>query len=174
MGDQDGVAFSLIHLGNQKRQFEKDYTTARACYEESLSLLHEVGNESSTIYVINNLGNLALQEGDYATAHSLLKQGLETFRDRNYVWGIIYNLEALAAVAAYQDRPERALRLAAAAKTHRDAYGVIHPPVTQALLDNLIGPAVAALDKTKAATAWAEGGDMSLEQAVMYALDSDS
>lgn len=171
LDDKHGIAISLIHLGTDKRLFEKDYAAARALYEESLAILRELGNELSIAYALCNLGNLALDQGDYTTAHLLMRRNLVTFRDHQEIWAINFMLDAFAGLAAHQGQPERALRLAEAGEALREAVGIVHPSVTQAWVDELLNPAFQALDEDQAAAAKATGRAMTLEQAVAYALE---
>jgi len=67
----------------------------------------------------------------------------------------------------------RALRLAGFAKAHRELH---NPPLSsrrQARLDRWLAPARRALSEEAAATAWAEGRAMTLDEAIAYALAED-
>ena len=88
------------------------------------------------------------------------------------MWSINFSLDSLAGLAAHQRHPKRALRLAAAGETLRTSIGIVHPPVTQAWVDEILKPAWQILDRATANKSWAEGQALTWEQAVAYALES--
>lgn len=67
-------------------------------------------------------------------------------------------------------QPARALRLAGAGAVQGDAATFRLPPCEQAVLEQSIATARAALDETTATAAWAVGQAPALEQAVAEAL----
>ena len=171
MADRLGIAVSLIHLGMNKWIFESNYPAARALYEESLAIYQELDNKVGIANVRQHLANLALVQGEYVAAYSLLKNSLLTLRDEQELWSINFALDSLAGVAVNQRQVKRALRLAGASEALREAIGVLLPPVWQAWIEGLLEPAWQMLDENSGATAWAEGWAMSVEQAVCYALE---
>jgi hypothetical protein len=84
---------------------------------------------------------------------------------------IAYLLEDFAALAAMEDQPERALRLAGSAAAAHEALGVQLPSGQRARLDRLQASAWQTLIEPLATAAWEEGRAMILDQAVEYALD---
>jgi hypothetical protein len=82
-------------------------------------------------------------------------------------------LEGLAGVAAMQGRMERAARLCAAAATLRGDSGWPLSPATQAEHGRTVRAASTELEEGKFASAWAEGREMTTEQAATYALEDE-
>ena len=80
-------------------------------------------------------------------------------------------LEGFACVAAHQNNPERALRLAGAASSLRQTIGAALRPAEQAKLDATLKPAWQQGDSAVAKAAWVAGCRMRLEDAIQYALD---
>ena len=172
LDDKQGIALSLIHLGNNKWIFESDYTAARMLFEESLAICEALGGETDMAYPPHqNLGHLAVEQGDFRRAQSLLRRSLLTLRDKEDIWAINFTLDGLAGLAAGQGQPEKALRLAGASEALRESAGIRLPPVWQARVERLLEPAREMLDETSCSVAWAEGRAMNLEQAVAFALD---
>lgn len=84
--------------------------------------------------------------------------------------GIIHSLEGFAGLAAAQARPQRALRLAGAAASLREAIGAPLSPTEHARLEHRLEAARQTLSEAVGTELWAEGRAMTLEQASTYAL----
>jgi DNA-binding NarL/FixJ family response regulator len=84
--------------------------------------------------------------------------------------GLPETLEGFARLAAAEDQPERALRLAGAAAALREAMGTPLPPFWAADLERSLEPARQALSAEAWAAAWAAGRAMPLAHAVTEAL----
>jgi hypothetical protein len=168
--DKPGMAVSLIHLGLNQWIFERDYPAARRLYEASLAIFQDLQDNVGIAYVQVNLGHLALEQGEYSVAYSLLKDSLATLRDEADLWAINFALDSLAGVAAGRGQPKRALCLAGASQALRQSIGILLLPIWQAWVEGQLRPAWQALDQRSGALAWAEGQAMTVEQAVHYAL----
>jgi hypothetical protein len=70
---------------------------------------------------LSGLGRLAYSQGDHAAARAQLGQSLAISSELGDRWGVAQVLEGLAALAAAETQPERALRLAGAAAAVRSA-----------------------------------------------------
>jgi predicted ATPase/DNA-binding winged helix-turn-helix (wHTH) protein len=58
-----------------------EYTTARALFEESLTLWREIGNKRGIASALNDLGWMAWRQGDYAVAQALSAESLGLWQD---------------------------------------------------------------------------------------------
>jgi hypothetical protein len=83
-------------------------------------------------------------------------------------------LEALMWVAAERGQPHRAAHLGGAAEALREALGVPLPADGRAGHDQTLAALRAALGEESAATAWAAGRALALEDAITLALESSS
>jgi non-specific serine/threonine protein kinase len=85
---------------------------------------------------------------------------------------VAYCLEGLAAVAASEDKLERAARLWGAAEALLEAIEVLAYPHAsdRSLYQQQVADARDRLDQRTWAEAWAEGREMTGDQAVEYAL----
>jgi tetratricopeptide (TPR) repeat protein len=171
LDDKQGIAVSLMHLGNNEWMFESNYTAAQMLFEESLAIYEELGSEIGITYSLQNLGHLAVEQGDFRRAHSLLRRSLLTLRDKGDIWAINFALDGLAGLAVGQGQLEKALHLAGASETLRESAGIQLPPVWQARVDRLLKSTREKLDEVRRSAAWAKGRAMNLEQAVAFALD---
>jgi DNA-binding CsgD family transcriptional regulator len=80
--------------------------------------------------------------------------------------GAVEALEAVAVLAAARDRPDQALRLLAAAERFHDDTGIVRFP---AQTERHTAAARAQLEPDDAEAYWAEGAQLSLDEAVAYA-----
>ena len=71
-----------------------------------------------------DLGYLACDQNDFATAHSLFEEALAHSLELKHKRGIAKVLEGFAYLAVHQHNPERALRLVGAASFLRQTIGV--------------------------------------------------
>jgi hypothetical protein len=118
-----------------------------------------------------DLGYLACDQDDSATAHSFFEDALEIFLELGHKRGIAKVLEGFAHMAAHQNNPERALTLAGAASSLRQIIGAPPRPGQQAKLDAALK---SAWGSTAAKTTWMAGWRMRFEQAIQYALERQS
>ncbi|MDP8931410.1 MAG: hypothetical protein M3O70_23290 [Actinomycetota bacterium] len=113
------------------------------------------------------VGLVANLKGDYPTARTFWKRGLELFAEDKDHSAIVFHLEALASLAALEGASERAVRLTAASTALRAASGTV--------LDDSIyvrPTPEKELSRETFATAWAEGQAMTVDEAVAYALEA--
>ncbi len=82
----------------------------------------------------------------------------------------VEGLEDMARIAAARGQPRQAARLFGAAEALRSASGVVLPPYLRAPIDHAVQAVREALGVGAFAEAWAEGAQLSLEQAIAAAL----
>jgi predicted ATPase/DNA-binding SARP family transcriptional activator len=79
--------------------FLRESARARACYEESLLLQRQLGNQRSVAASLINLGALSCDQGDYAGAQNFLTEGLALSRALGDQFMIGYALNHLGRAA---------------------------------------------------------------------------
>jgi hypothetical protein len=82
---------------------------------------------------------------------------------------LAYLLEDMGCLAALQNQPERAMRLAGAAESLRQAIGAPRSQAEQQKLDSGLESARQTLGQSAASQQLEEGRNMNLEQAAAYA-----
>ncbi len=173
LGDKQGVAASLINLGNIAHQ-SGDYAAAHSLLEESLAILREVGDKRTVASALCNLGYVAQSQGHHKTACSFYEEGLTIFQELGEKLGIANSFEGLAEAAKALGQAERAARLFAAAEVLREAIGAPMREAARANYETKVADVRAKLEGEAFAEAWAQGRAMGLEQAIAYALKTDS
>lgn len=88
-----------------------DYERAATFLQESLALLHQLGDKRGAALSLNNLGIVARNQGDYARATALYEEGLALWRELGDKRGIAASLANLAIVARNQKDYSRATKL---------------------------------------------------------------
>jgi non-specific serine/threonine protein kinase len=129
--------------------------------------------EDSIVVISFNLGLVAEDASTYAEASTWFAQSARLVSHSGFRWHQPYNLEGLATLAFHQDQPERCLVLTGAAATAREQLGSPMPSYFQERLNQALEPARAQLGAEAAASAWAKGRAMSLEEAFAYALGDE-
>ena len=119
-----------------------------------------------------DLGYLACDQNDSATAHSLFEEALAIFLELKHKRGIAKVLEGFAYLAAHQHDPERALRLVGAASFLRQTIGAPRRQGEDAKLDAALEAAWNNGGSAAARATWAAGWRMRLEDAIQYAVAS--
>jgi predicted ATPase/DNA-binding CsgD family transcriptional regulator len=147
-----------------------DYVEARALHEASLAKERLVGNSWDIAIAQGDLADVAHATGDHAAARSLYAESLALWRVLRDERGIAQCLEGFALLDATAARPERAVRLLAAAALLRRRIAEPPSPARRMRLAQLLATARASLGEQAYDEVRAHGQAMSLEGAVRYAL----
>jgi non-specific serine/threonine protein kinase len=170
LGYQHGTGWSLTGLG-MIAQDARDYPAARALYEEGLAIFRKAGDRHRIGISMRHLGTMARLQGDFALAEVLFKEALVIGRelgDRKEI--VIHSLEGLASSVA-NAFPGRAARFWGAAERERTDIGSPLPPSDKSDYEQQVAAGRAALgDDAAFDLAWRAGREMTLDEAVQYAL----
>lgn len=131
------------------------------------------GATSGVGYLIS-LGDVAAEQGDRLAARTWYQESLALCRELDDGARVPRLLESLALLAALDDAPADALRLAGAASALREQSGVAATPAQQARIDGALGAVQWRMDETKREGFWAEGREMNAARALAYALGEES
>jgi predicted ATPase/tetratricopeptide (TPR) repeat protein len=163
---QWGVARALLGLGDVARVQGRP-GEAHSQFVEALAILREVGARPEMARCLAGLGRVAMALGGAGQARRHLTQSIELSQAIGTRIGVARGLEAFAALAGYENLPERAVQLTAAATALRQSAGLPLLPTARtapvlATARHLGEPAVARL--------WAQGLAMNSEAAVALAV----
>jgi hypothetical protein len=149
--------------------FTKDMARAGEHIKASLDLSRQQSDVEMVALSLLMLGNIDLWQGRLNDARAHLRESLEILRVEGGPRSIANVLESLAAVAAARDEKNRALWLGGAAEGLRKQIGV----ASSSPFHREISSRLDALRQGKEALdAWRSGAQMSLEEAIAYALDA--
>jgi len=143
---------------------------AQTWYEEALAHQREIGARPAIMISLNNLGNLASERGDPASAQTFYRECLALASEVGEQVALVYSLAGLAAVMAQRADLPRAARLAAAAETLRVRLAAAWEQIEARIFERTVAAARAGLDPTAFDAAWSEGTRMALDEAIADAL----
>jgi predicted ATPase/DNA-binding SARP family transcriptional activator/Tfp pilus assembly protein PilF len=171
--DKRGIAASLVNLGNVAANLQ-EAAAARAYYEESLFLNRELGNRLGVAIVLVNLGKFVYDQGDYAAARDYLGECLKLCQQMEAKYLAADALESITTLYRAQGQVERAVRFFAAAQALRETLSSSRPPLEQEKLDRALEALLATLGEEAFESVWEQGRAMTLEEAIIAALDDES
>jgi predicted ATPase/DNA-binding SARP family transcriptional activator len=172
LGNRLGLAWALRQQGHL-RGIERDFEAARAHCEESLALQRQLQNKVGIAWALYSLGKVAHSQGGLASARSLYQESLILHAEVPKFKGIASCFDGLAAAAWANGDARRAALLWGAAAAVRTGSGTQKAPAELAEYQRTIAAVRSALGAEAFASAWEEGGAMTLEQAVAFALKPD-
>jgi predicted ATPase/DNA-binding CsgD family transcriptional regulator len=163
---QWGVARTLLGLADLAR-LTGDPDGAQRRYEEALTILRVLGARPEIARCLAGLGRIAIDRGDLALGRRHLAQSIELSRSTGSRIGTIRGLEAFASLALREQRPDRAVPLAAAAAALREAA---HLPSQPAERTERYLAAARSLGPDAVTRLWAHGVGLDASSAVELAL----
>jgi predicted ATPase/two-component SAPR family response regulator len=172
IGDEFGLSISLANLGAIVLD-QGDHALASSLLEESVEISRKAGDDWMLSLPLRNLGVAVFRRGDHDRAEALIKESLFLLRELGDKLYTSRGLECLAAVVSMRGDHGRAARLFGAGEALREAIGA-SVPFHLVDYDGAIAGARDTLGEEAFTTAWAQGREMTMEQAVAYALDEPS
>jgi predicted ATPase/DNA-binding CsgD family transcriptional regulator/Tfp pilus assembly protein PilF len=166
-----GVAQVQYGMGTLARA-RGDADMAVRHFEEALEIFRELDAWLEVARSLAGVGWVALTRGDLDLAQSRLAEGLRINQACGQRLGIARGLEAFAALAAAREQPEQAARLAGAATQLRESLG--QPTGIGPRVEGMLEAARDRLGAAAAAALFAQGREMTADDAVGYALGSSS
>ncbi len=168
VGDEPGLGLVYNSIGERARLSGED-AVARRAYEESLAIAERTGDTRRQYYVLFNLAFVAQHEGDHHEAIRLLLRSLALCLDIGVQTDVAQELLAFAGSLGALGEPIRAAHLFGAAYTYLEHSGAMIDPSDQPEHDRNIAFVRAQLGEAAFEAAWAEGQEMTLDQAVAHA-----
>ncbi len=172
LGNQHGMASALYNLGYL---LWRQGTSAEAgvLLEEGLATYRTLGNKRGVAMSLCVLGNMACDQGQCDLARSLHGESLMLSWELGDKEGIAEALEGIAMRLVASGDSHRATQLCGAVEFIRESLGTPLPADEHAYYEQRIATARAQLDESAFHAAWAEGRQMTLEQAIKYALSQE-
>jgi diguanylate cyclase (GGDEF)-like protein len=124
VGNAAGTASALKDLGEVAR-YRGKHDEAAVLYDRALRLLEASGYVGDIPWVQRNQAEVALHRGDVEAARRLYVESLGHHREDTHPMLILLCVSGLAAIAAAEDRSDRAARLVGAAERLFEADGAL-------------------------------------------------
>ena len=163
---QWGAARTLLGLASLAR-VTGDSGGAQRRYEEALVILRVLNARPEISRCLAGLGRIATDQGHTALARQHLMESIELSRSTGSRIGMIRGLEAFAALAVAEQRPDQAVLLAAAAAALRQAAHL--PPQSGTLTERCLA-AARGLGREAVTRLRAQGAALDASSAVELAL----
>jgi non-specific serine/threonine protein kinase len=148
-----------------------DYEQAYTYLQESAAFSEQYGYRIGYLFSRSLLGYLALQQGKIIEAREIFTKTARSFFDDKNEIGVAFNLEGMAGLSATVGEHERAARLIGWSDALRQKIGDPRPALEQADVDEIIAACIALLGEVAFSDAYDEGKTMTLDEAVVYALE---
>jgi predicted ATPase/DNA-binding SARP family transcriptional activator len=180
----ESIIFALHGLG-KVAWAQDDYDVAAKRFKEGLRMSREADLKYATFHSLYGLGRVAQSRGDYAAARALYSEalGIQKWQIgafwyqwawlKTYRSAVAYPLNTLAVIAAAQNQMRRTASLFGASETFYPPLRFEMSPQERAEHDQAIATARAALGEEAFIAAWGDGKEMTLDEAVAYALKED-
>jgi len=168
-GDRRGHALAVSNLGGIALD-QGDYLRAAELSEQAYGLFEALDDSEGMAFALVNQGFAALSEHDHKRALGLLREALRRLAELEFRDVIGYCFEGLAAVLAFTGEADPAARLLGAAEALRESVGVDLAPTERETHETTTAAVREALGEKRFSAAWHLGRDLSLEDAIAYAL----
>jgi DNA-binding CsgD family transcriptional regulator len=165
-----GVAQVEYGMGTLAR-VRGDAETAVRHYRDAMEIFRELDAWPEIARCQAGIGWIAVTSGDFDQAQDSLAENLRLNQICGQRLGIARGLEAFAALSAAGQQPERAARLAGAACQLREALGL--GPGIGPRIEEVLEFARGRLGASAAAALFAEGREMTADDAIGFALGPD-
>jgi tetratricopeptide (TPR) repeat protein len=167
LGDERGIAGALWALAIAEG-VSAQYDSARAHFEESLALSRKLGDEFGVGWANHMLGMFEVNLGRPDPGEPFLREALETFSRSNDLSGILILLLDFALLASARGETDRQWRLAGAASSLQASTGLdlVNIPIGEWSWEIPKLPE----DNPEAQRSWREGQQLSVVDAVAFAL----
>jgi predicted ATPase/DNA-binding SARP family transcriptional activator len=169
IGDTRGIALSL-HNMSMIYQEKSELNKAEELLNESLSLFLEVKDTRNIAASQLYLGYVMFELGDIEQSEDLFRRSLLSLKDLGGRNDIIECLEGFAGIAAHLKQPLRAVRLLAFAQGLRNVIGIQVPRYHQLRYQHIEESIANQLDSLALEKCKTEGRQMSMDEAIEYAL----
>lgn len=161
-------ALHFIAIGTS---FQGHYERARSQFEECIKLIKEgAGNMQGVAYSLFHLGRIARLEGDYTLARAHHIEGIQLCWQMGDRRGLGYSLSGFAGLALAQEEMERAACLFGAVDSVRENLGSLLEAILQTEYEQAKAATQEIIGREAYNAAWSNGYEMTLEQAIQFAL----
>jgi len=165
MGDHEGAGLSLGGLA-QLAAIRGDLAGAVDLYRRSLAAFEAIGDRAEEARILSDMAWTHLRHEDPSVARRYFLDSAQAYTDLASVRGVGLSLIGLAATEAVEDRPEKALQIAAAAEVYAQQDGIVNVYSDETPGRELLDQARAALSADEVARAIEVGGRLTIKEAL--------
>lgn len=172
LGDKHRAGQVLNALGELSR-LQGNYEEASKFYKEAIEIFREQRNRHPMAVPFFNLAWVSLHKGDYRKAWAFFEESLELCREYGIKIPIVHILAGFACILGMTSQLEQAARLFGAVEALVEGIGMAGRmnPSDQNELDRYLAIVRNQMDEAEFTNAWTEGHALTMEQAIVYALE---
>jgi predicted ATPase/class 3 adenylate cyclase len=165
IGDEEGAGLSLGGLA-QLASIRGDLAGALDLYRLSLAAFEAIGDRAEEARILSEMAWTHLRHGDPALARRYFLDSVQAYTDVASVRGVGLSLIGLAATEAVEDRPEKAVQIAAAAEVYAHQEGIVNVYSDETPGREFVDQARAALSADDVARATEVGRMLTIKEAL--------
>ena len=121
--------------------------------------------------VRSELAHLERYEGHYQEAKAMYQESIVEWKRIGHRAAIAHQLECFASIAKIEEQGQRAARLFGAAESLREKIDIPMTAMEHVEYEREISDLKAGMDEKVFESSWTEGRDMTMEQAIDFALE---
>jgi hypothetical protein len=138
-----------------------------------VSIFQGTGDMNELAYAVRRLAQVLWLEGEFEKATTLCKESLDYNQQVGSPRGVISCLAGFAAIAVAQGNYPRAAQLLAAVETQMVSMGITPMYMDRQEYNRNLALLRTKIDEKNLANLWTKGREMSLEEALDFALKKD-
>ncbi len=165
IGDEEGAGLSFGGLA-QLASIRGDLASALDLYQRSLAAFEAIGDRAEEARILAETAWTYLRHEDSTLARRYFLDSVQAYTDVASVRGVGLSLIGLAAAEAVEDRPETAVRIAAAAEVYADQEGIVNVYSDETPGREFVDQARAALSAADVAHATEVGRRLTIREAL--------
>ena len=173
LGDWEGAGLSLGGLAGLAAA-SGELPDALDLYRQALAAFETIGDRAEEARILSEMAWTHLQDRDAAGARRSFLDSAQAYADVGSVRGVGLSLIGLAATETVDNRPERAVQIAAAAEVYVSQQGIVNVYSDETPGREFVGRARAALSDEDVALATASGRRLTIKQALSLARIADA
>ena len=169
-GDQPGITQSLNSMGEIYR-LNGEIVEAKQCYEESLAVALQSGDQLRQSILYANLSFITFQQKEYENAVRFILSSIRLMAEQDNPYGIATYIPLLAGPLTALGDQWRAARLLGASHAMLENIGAGHDPADEPDVAQYEELTRSRLGEQAFEKAWQEGMAMSIQEVTAYALE---
>jgi predicted ATPase/class 3 adenylate cyclase len=171
--DGDLWGYSLILLGTGiAAKFQGNYEFARENFEISLPLFEEMEDIQRVTMIQSELAHMERYEGHLDQAEQVYRQTILVWQKIGHQAAVANQLECLAFIAMAHEKDKQAVKLLGAAEVIRAKINIPMLTFERVEYDERLAELRGGMGEKEFADLWSEGGRLTMDQAVQFALNS--
>jgi non-specific serine/threonine protein kinase len=155
-------------------RFNGRYDEARAQFTHLAPVFHEMGDHHRSNMVRSEMAHMERLDGHPDKAEALYRETILEWKRLGHRAAVANQLECFAFIAKVHEQPEHAAKLLGAAEALRQLINIDMSKMERLEYERQVADLRANMDEKSFMSLWAEGRNMTMEQAIAYALEENS